>query len=320
MKYELLPCLEGLLCRVVLQKTDSLTFDPMAATLYIALMQPLLLRLFLFVVLTFCSLSAPALAGSSKLAFTGVTLDQGNNPVLSSFTGWLSKKANYPLTPSYKDSYQGVTDYLREHRQCLAWTCGVPFVQDHQKDAQQLIAVPLFRGKPTYHSLVIAKKGRLEKTLLDFKGKAFAYSDLRSNSGFVAPSYALKKQGVDINKHFRLLLHTGSHEGSIDAVLNDLVDVANVDEYIFVEYFKAHPEDEGRLVVLKRFGPFPFTPIVAGSDTPPEVIHRLQQALISMHKDKEGKRILDQLGLDGFVVKPVSFYQPIVDMLEALKQ
>jgi len=289
-------------------------------TIYVTLMYKPLFKFFLLAILTFCTVSASALAGSSKLAFTGVTLDQGNNPVLSSFTAWLSKKADYPLTPSYKDSYQGVTDYLREHRKCLAWTCGVPFVQDHQKDAQQLVAVPLFHGKPTYYSLVIAKKGRSEKTLLDFKDKAFAYSDFRSNSGFVAPSYALKKHGIDINQHFRLLLHTGLHEGSIDAVLNDLVDVANVDEYIFVEYFKAHPEDKDKLVILERFGPFPFTPIVTGSDTPPEVVRRLQQALLSMYKDKEGKKILDQLGLDGFVVKPVSFYQPIADMLEALKQ
>jgi len=275
---------------------------------------------FFLVVLFLFTISTSALAGSSKLAFTGVMLDQGNNAVLSDFTKWLSKNADYPLVPSYKGSYQSVTDYLIRHRQCLAWTCGVPFIQDYQKYGQQLVAVPLFHGKPTYFSLVITKKGRKEKNILDFKGQAFAYSDLRSNSGFIAPSYALKKQGVNINQHFRLLLHTGLHEGSIDAVLNDLVDVANVDEYILVEYLKSHPEYKDKLVVLERFGPFPFTPIVAGSDTPTDVVKRLQKALLSMSEDKEGKQILDQLGLDGFVIKPVSFYQPLADMLKALKQ
>ena len=265
------------------------------------------------------SMPFPAQAESGRLVFTGVVLDQGNNPLLSSFTRWLSQQADYPLSPSYKDSYQSVTDYLQEHQQYLAWTCGAPFIQDHQKYAQQLIAVPLFHHSPTYHSLVITKTGRPEKSLLDFKGKVFAYSDIRSNSGFVVPSYILKKQGIEINKYFRLLIQTGLHEGSIDAVLNDLADVANVDEYIFVEYLKAHPEDKDRLTVLQRLGPYPFTPIVTGRDTSPTVIARIQQALVSMHKDIEGKRILDQLGLDGFVIKPVAFYQPIADMLKVIQ-
>jgi len=264
--------------------------------------------------------STSVVAESNKIAFSGVVLEQGNNIALNSFTKWLAKKANYPLEPSYKDSYQGITDYLQNHKQYLAWTCGAPFVQDHQRDGQQLIAIPLFKGSPTYHSLVISKQGRVEKALLDFKGKTFAYSDVRSNSGFVVPSYELKQQGIDIQQYFRLLLHTGSHQASIDAVLNDLVDVANVDEYILDEYFKSHPEDKSRLAILERFGPFPFTPIVTGSGTPPDVVKRLQQALLSMHDDKEGKLILDKLGLDGFVVKPVSFYQPIADMLKALKE
>ena len=270
--------------------------------------------------LAFVVASTSAAAESSKLAFSGVVLEQGNNTALNNFTQWLAKKVNYPLEPSYKDSYQGITDYLQEHKQYLAWTCGAPFVQDHQRYGQQLIAIPLFKGSPTYHSLVISKQGRVEKALLDFKGKTFAYSDDRSNSGFVVPSYALKQHGIDIHQYFRLLLHTGSHQASIDAVLNDLVDVANVDEYILVEYLKSHPEDKGKLAILERFGPFPFTPIVAGRGTPPDVVKRLQQALLSMSNDKEGKQILDKLGLDGFVVKPVSFYQPIADMLKELKE
>ncbi|GAV20029.1 phosphonate transport system substrate-binding protein [Mariprofundus micogutta] len=258
-------------------------------------------------------------AHAAKLAFSGVILDQGNNPVLSDFTDWLSTHGDYPLEPAYTESYQALSDALKKHRNDMAWTCGVPFVEDHARDGQQLVAVPLFRGEATYYSVTVTRAGRAEKKLGDFKAGVLAYSDPRSNSGFVAPAFALQQQGLDINKHFRLLLHTGLHEGSINAVLNGLADVANVDEYILVEYLKSHPQDSDKLVVLERFGPFPFTPIVAGSKTPEDVIKRLQQALVSMHEDAEGKRILDLLGLDGFVIKPTSFYQPVASMLESLK-
>ncbi|MDX8387459.1 MAG: phosphate/phosphite/phosphonate ABC transporter substrate-binding protein [Ghiorsea sp.] len=259
-------------------------------------------------------------AGSNKLAFSGVVLDQGNNTVLNQFTQWLSTKADYNLQPSYQDSYQAITDYLLEHKKCMAWTCGAPFVEDYLKYGQVLIATPLFQGKPTYYSLVITKKGRHEKTLADFKGKTFAYSDPRSNSGFLSPSYELKKQGITISKHFSLMIHTSLHEGSINAVLNGLADVANVDEYILVQYLKAHPEAKDKVVVLEQYGPYPFTPIVAGSNIDPQVVTRLQQALITMHEDPEGEKLLKKLGLDGFVVKAFSFYQPILDMLDTVRK
>jgi len=257
---------------------------------------------------------------SARLNFSGVILDQGNNPLLESFTRWLAKKADYPLTTAYTENYQAITDDLHQHPSSLAWTCGAPFVEDHASDGQILVAVPLFHGRPTYHSITITRAGRTEKSLLDFKGQVLAYSDPRSNSGFVAPAFALHEHGIDIHKHFRLLLYTGLHEASIDAVLVGLADVANVDEYILVQYLASHPQARGKLIQLKQYGPFPFTPIVAGRATPPETVKRLQQALLNMAHDAEGKQILVRLGLDGFVIKPASFYQPIADMLQAIKQ
>jgi len=259
-------------------------------------------------------------AESAKMNFSGVILDQGNNPLLENFTHWLAQKANYPLTTSYTENYQAITADLQQHPTSLAWTCGAPFVEDHATDGQILVAVPLFHGKPTYHSITIMRAGRTEKSLLDFKGQILAYSDPRSNSGFIVPTFVLHEHGIDIHKYFRLLLYTGLHEGSIEAVLGGLADVANVDEYILVQYLKSHPQAEGKLIQIKQYGPFPFTPIVAGHSTPKAVIQRLQHALLGMANDVEGKKILAQLGLDGFVIKPASFYQPIADMLQAIKQ
>jgi len=49
------------------------------------------------------------------------------------------------------------------------------------------------------------------------------------------------------------------------------------------------------------------------------VVARLQSALEHMATDAEGQQILASLGLDGFVVRPFTFYKPIADMLEVLK-
>lgn len=247
---------------------------------------------------------------------SGVIINSHNGNLIERFTDYLSTKSGYPLQVAYVNKYSELSRALRENPKAVGWTCGAPYVQDSEANGQQLIAVPLFNNKPTYHSLILTRSDRSEKTLADFKGGVLAYSDPHSNSGFLSPKYALHKQGIDIEKHFRLLLHTGSHEGSITALLNNLADVAAVDEYIWAAYLKTHPEANKFLHEIKRMGPYPFTPIVAGNEVSAKDINKISSALLKMNEDSEGKKLLAEFYLDGFVKKQPAFYQPVKDMLQ----
>ena len=239
--------------------------------------------------------------------------------ILKTFVSYLSQESDYPMYLVYAESYQALSDILENNTSAVAWTCGVPYVEDSEAFGQQLISVPLFRGKPVYHSVIITRTERAEKNLAEFSGGVFAYSDPRSNSGFIVPVYSLKREGIDINKHFRLLVNAHDHVGSIQAVMGGFADVAAVDEYIWVEYKEVNPEAKNKLREVENIGPFPFTPIVGGKDVNLQVIEKLQNTLISMHRNRKGQKMLEDLGLDGFIVKPPSFYQPIKEMLEYVR-
>lgn len=247
---------------------------------------------------------------------SGVIINSDNGNLIERFTDYLSTKSGYPLQVAYVNKYSDLSRALRKNPEAVGWTCGAPYVQDSEFDGQQLVAVPLFNKKPTYHSLILRHAGRTEKNLADFKGGVLAYSDPRSNSGYLSPKYALHKQGIDIDKHFRLLLNTHSHEGSITALINKLADVAAVDEYVWQTYLKKHPEAGKLLHEIERMGPFPFTPIVAGNEVNASDIHKLSSTLINMHDDAEGQKLLAEFYLDGFVEKTPAFYQPIKNMLK----
>ncbi len=246
---------------------------------------------------------------------SGVIINSYNGNLIERFTRYLSTQSGYPLQVMYVNKYAELSRVLRENPKAVGWTCGAPYVEDNDTTGQQLVAVPLFNKKPTYHSLILTRRDRSEKTLADFKGGVLAYSDPRSNSGFLAPRYALHKQGININKHFRLLLNTGSHEGSIKALLNNLADVAAVDEYIWEAYLKSHPQAKQALHEIERIGPFPFTPIVTGTEVSATEIDKLSSTLLNMNNKTEGKKLLAEFYLDGFVKKSPAFYQPIKDML-----
>lgn len=49
-------------------------------------------------------------------------------------------------------------------------------------------------------------------------------------------------------------MHTGLHEYSLEALLAGQADVANIDEYVVVEYFKTNPEAKDKFIILERGG------------------------------------------------------------------
>ena len=257
-------------------------------------------------------------SGQHPFVVSGVVVNSGASKLFDSFVGYLSAESGYPMRPVFVDSYSELSILLRDHPDAVGWTCGAPFVEDNIKDGQQLVSIPLFNGKPFYHSLIMCPVGRPENSLAEFKGQVFVYSDPRSNSGFLSPSYRLEQQNIDIMKHFRVMVHAGNHERSIDALLNGLADVAAIDEYVWVEYSKAHPQVVNKLKVIERNGPYPFTPLVAGTGVPASVVGHLRDALRNMPRSSTGQHLLQSFGLDGFVEQPVGFYRPIQDMMNTM--
>ena len=114
------------------------------------------------------------------------------------------------------------------------------------------------------------------------------------------------------------MIHAGSHERSIEALMGRLADVAAVDEYVWVEYVKQYPQAQDMLVELERMGPFPFTPIVASAEVSKKDVVRLNKSLVEMKKSKQGRQHLKKFGLDGFVKVDKDFYAPIEDMLNEI--
>jgi phosphonate transport system substrate-binding protein len=79
-------------------------------------------------------------------------------------------------------------------------------------------------GLVGYHAVVVVKADSPYKSLEDLKGKSFAYADPNSTSGFVAPSFFLREDGINPETFFGRTGFSGSHENSILALLNGTYD------------------------------------------------------------------------------------------------
>jgi phosphonate transport system substrate-binding protein len=81
-------------------------------------------------------------------------------------------------------------------------------------------------GLVGYHSVVVVKADSPYKSLEDLKGRSLAFADPNSTSGFVAPAFFLREDGINPETFFGRTGFSGSHENSIIAILNGTYDAA----------------------------------------------------------------------------------------------
>ena len=81
-------------------------------------------------------------------------------------------------------------------------------------------------GLVGYHAVVVVKADSPYTSLEDLRGKSLAYPDPNSTSGFVAPAFFLREDGINPETYFGRTGFSGSHENSILALLNGTYDAA----------------------------------------------------------------------------------------------
>ena len=253
-----------------------------------------------------------------RFGFTAVVAKEDVKSV-EMFLKYLSKKTGYRFVPVFTKSYDEMSYLLSRGMVDVAYICGAPYVEDKNYAGFELLAVPLWKGKPSYYSYVITRKEKDYKSILDFRGKPYAFSDPKSNSGSVVPTYVLMRNGYRPERFFNPIVYTYSHSESILAVYYGFVEGASVDSIVFDQFAEKSPEIASKLKVVEAYGPFPITPMVVRSQLEDDVKYALRKVLLSMSKDPEGMKVLKSLALDGFTVVKDSFYNPIRDMIAFIK-
>ncbi|RLJ70547.1 phosphonate transport system substrate-binding protein [Hydrogenivirga caldilitoris] len=253
-----------------------------------------------------------------RFGFTAVVAKEDVKSV-EKFLNYLKEKTGYSFVPVFTKSYDEMSYLLSRGMVDAAYICGAPYVEDKDYAGFELLAVPLYRGKPLYYSYVITRREKGYKSILDFKGKPYAFSDPKSNSGSVVPTYILMRNGYKAERFFKPIVYTYSHSESILAVYYGFVEGASVDSVVFDQFAKKSPEVASQLKVVEKYGPYPITPVVVRSQLSEDVKYALRKALTLMSKNPKGRDILSELSLDGFTVVEDSFYNPIREMITFIK-
>lgn len=263
--------------------------------------------------------SNPSLASSPiRIGLTPVFLDNQAS-FLDAWRAYLDDQLQRPVQFVRRASYAEIIDLLIQDKLDFAWLCGFPFVT-HRKEFD-LLAVPVYKGRPLYQSyLIVPVRDDRTQGLAGLKGRIFAYSDPNSNSGYLVPQFDLARMNEPADRFFRKTFFTGSHRAVVEAVAKGLADGGAVDGYVYDALARLQPQVVEKTRIVSRSPFFGFPPFVAHKRVERTIFRLMQTVLLTMAENPPGRKLLADLYLDGFVAGDPHQFDEIAAMVNALKR
>jgi phosphonate transport system substrate-binding protein len=215
------------------------------------------------------------------------------------------------------EDYSKMDSLLEKGIVSVAFICAGPYVKDHEKFGIELLVAPQSYGKPFYHAYIIVHKDSAIKNLTELRGKSFAFTDPKSNTGKLVPTYMIAKRFSSTpEKFFSNIIYSQTHDKSIEYVAKKIADGASVDSLIYDYAVKKNPEYAQLTRIVEKSPPYGIPPVVVNKDTPPQLKAALRDAFLNMHKDPRGKKILDGMMIDKFIIPKDADYNSVREMEE----
>lgn len=229
----------------------------------------------------------------------------------SQFKDYIERKFGQPIQLVDRGNYSEINRMLETGKIDAAFICSGPYVEGKQRFGMQLLAMPLVKGKPIYHSYIIVPQDSPARRFGDLRGKVFAFTDPKSNTGKLVPTYMLARINETPQHFFRKIEFTYGHDNSIRAVAEKLVDGAAIDGLVWEYMALKEPDLTAKTRILLRSEPYGIPPFVVRPGLPAVQKHKLQKILLQAADDEEGRRIMKGMLIDGFVAGDDKNYDTI---------
>ena len=232
---------------------------------------------------------------------------------LTRWSEYLSKRLGSPVVFIARESYQGVLDLLFSGQLDAAWICGYPYIR--HKPQLQLLAVPLYEGRPLYQAYLIRPRqhnSRLQGWA-DLKDKVLVYSDPLSNSGWLVAQVQLNAAGLG-SRDLRKSFFAHGHRNVAEAVAARLANAGSIDGYVWETMRQQGMAAVEQTEVVWKSDLFGFPPLVVRQNAKHPKTHVLQATLMGMQHESEGQSLLKALNLTGFEPGNPSLFASIAAM------
>jgi phosphonate transport system substrate-binding protein len=157
-------------------------------------------------------------------------------------------------------------------------------------------------GQAEYQSLIITKRDGGIKQLSDLRGKTIVFEDPGSTSGYFLPKLFLSRNGFKLVEKRGYDLYASPNETTyffvysrrklIESVLTKQAAAGTISDD---DYASLDKKSKAEITVLSQTEKLPRHLVSVRSDLAPLMVGRLEEILLAMHEDEEGRRILKKI-------------------------
>jgi len=156
-------------------------------------------------------------------------------------------------------------------------------------------------GMADYHASIFTARNSVTKRLEDLRGKIIAFEDPESTSGYFLPKLLLTRRGfkvlqqtqvgADVSRGEVGYIFAGSQEKLVDLVLRKKVAAGafSNDDYAALDDSK-----KSEITILAETASLPRHLVSVQKTLAPVLVKALEQTLLSMHQNPEGRSILQK--------------------------
>lgn len=254
-----------------------------------------------------------------RIAVAAMISPEETVSVYQELMDYTAARLGRPVEMKQRRTYQEVNDMLGTGKLDAAILCSGPYVHARRQYGVELLAVPVIHGSPTYRSYIIVPSSSTAASLEELHRKRFAFTDPLSTSGYLYPVYALISKGRQPATFFTKTLFTYSHDNSIEAVAEGVVDGAAVDSLIYDYLQITRPALVARTRIVHRSPLMGAQPVGVPRNLDPETKQALRELFLGLDQDPTGRGILKKLGVERFIPGDDSLYDSIRKMLQAVE-
>ncbi len=224
---------------------------------------------------------------------------------------YVGDKLNIPIEFKQRKTYREVNEMLSNKEVDVAFICSGPYVEQADKKNIEILVVPVSNGIPAYQAYIIAHVKSQISRFEDFKGKIFAFTDPLSNTGYLYAIKRVKELRTTADKFFSKSFFSYAHDNSIQLVERRTVDGASIDGLVLDYLKKFSPERVKNIKIVEKSELYGIPPFVVPKNIDASTKEKLRNIFLTMHLNYKGKKILDKLLIDKFILGKDSDYNSI---------
>lgn len=230
--------------------------------------------------------------------------------------GYLEEKLAQPVKVIQKQTYGEVNQLLKDGTADITLTCSLAYRIGSKEGYMEGLAAPVVDGENLYQSYIVTNKNNPYDSLDDLKGKRFAFVDPISYSGRLSVLDMLNEKGYMADTFFEKTFYTYSHDYSLLAAANNVVDGAAIDSLLFDQLLLEQNPDIQNLKIIGKGKLAGTPPIVMKENLDPTLKMKLREVILSLEEDPNGQQILRSLDIDKYADVNESNYKVIDDLID----